>query len=136
MTPSRRCALSLNRAEDDLLRVFELLLATEVAVFEDELARLLEAFSCGVEIVAEEQTRAVEVDVSEVERHRSALGDLLRRIEVSVRLIGAALHYSQPRAGEKPARETVHLPGLAETLHRVVKVRGQLRMPEVGRRFF
>src|SRR5258708_25290649 len=116
MTPSRRCALPLNRAEDDLLRVFELFFPAEVAVFEDEPARLLEVFARGVEVVAKEQPRAVKVDVGEVEWHRAALGDLLGFVEVRSGLGNPALHRHQPGPCKVSPGKVVGCASLAEPL--------------------
>ena len=100
--------------------VFELLLAAEVAVFEDEAAGLGEVVLGGLPGIGfgvNEEAGAVEVDVGQVERHGAALGDFPGFVEVALRAVGAggpAGEAAQPGAGEEAAGEMILRAGAAE----------------------
>lgn len=113
--------------------VFELFLAAQVAVVDDEAAGLGEVVLGGLPGVgfgAEEEARAVEVDVGQVEGHGAALGDFPGFVEVALRAVGAGGpvgEAAQPGAGEEAARELVLRAGAAEAGHGVVDFRGRGR---------
>ena len=105
-----------------LLGVGEFFAAAPVAVFFDEAAGLGE-FGLVVE-----QAGTVEVDVGEVERHRAALGDLLRFVEEAGGGVGIAGEVVVPGGGEEGEREVMGCAGLAEA----AEGGGEMGMGKVG----
>ena len=72
--------------------VFKLFLAAQVPVFDDEAAGFGEVVLGGlpgVGIGAEQEARAVEVDLGREQGHGAALGDLPGFVEVAPRAVGA-----------------------------------------------
>src|SRR5258706_10812586 len=102
-------------------------------MFEDKSARLREVGACRSEVVAEEESSAVEVDVGEEKRHRPALGDLPRFIEVRSRFGNTSLERSQPRTGKEATGEEVQRAGAPESVHCIVDVLSRSRMRNVAR---
>ena len=124
------------------LGVFELFLAAQVAVFENQATGLGEVVLRGlprVRRIAKEEPRAIQMDVGQEQRHRPALGDLPRFVQIALRALGAGARTgetAQPGAGEKAAGEVVLHAGAAEAGHGVVQLRrcsGESALTLLGR---
>jgi len=73
------------------LGVFELFLPAQVAVFENQATGLGEVVLRGLPGVLcfiEEKPRAIQMDVGQEQRHRPALGDLPRFVQIALRALG------------------------------------------------
>jgi hypothetical protein len=92
------------------LEIGQFLAAAAVAVFLHQPPRL------GERSTVVEEAGAVEANFGEKKRHRPALGDLLRLVEIGAGAVGIAKRRAQPGAGEEALRQLIATPGAAEAV--------------------